>query len=55
MHLSFSAVGEDLYDGSSPVANDGGYNITSSGGYESNGGYRWAQGAGMGIGSKINL
>ena len=55
MHLSFSAVGEDLYDGSSPVSNDGGYNITSNGGYDPNGGYKWAQGVTFGAPGTINL
>ncbi len=55
MHLSFSAVGEDLYDGSSPVSNDGGYNITYHGGYDPNGGYKWAQGVTFGAPGTINL
>ena len=43
LHLSFSAVGADLYDGSSPVSQI--YNYTNSD-YNANGGYKWAQDVG---------
>ena len=44
LHLSFSAVGEDLYDGSSPVANVyAGYNNNTNSRYNANGGDKWAQ------------
>jgi len=55
MHLSFSAVGEDLYDGSSPVANDGGYPISNAISYDANGGYKWAQSQSFGVSGSINL
>jgi len=45
LHLSFSAVGEDLYDGSSPVASVyAGYssNVQTGPRYDANGGDRWA-------------
>ena len=45
LHLSFSAVGEDLYDGSSPVASVyAGYNTSVQTGprYHADGGDRWA-------------
>jgi len=42
LHLSFSAVGEDLYDGSSPVDNM--YSYGGGGNdFSGNGGYKWAQ------------
>ena len=42
LHLSFSAVGEDLYDGSSPIASLYPY-PNNAGRYDSNGGDKWAQ------------
>ncbi len=55
MHLSFSAVGEDLYDGSSPVAANGGYSISDVMSYSADGGYKWAQGLVFGQAGNINL
>ena len=46
MHLSFSAVGEDLYDGNSPVHTTGFQDMTDANSYGTEGGYKWAGGSG---------
>ena len=55
LHLSFSAVGEDLYDGSSPIGTDGGQDPNDGLSYNGLGGYKWAQGIGNGSTPRINL
>ena len=54
LHLSFSAVGEDLYDGSSPIA-AASYSIGDSLSFDQSGGYKWAQGLTFGGPNLINL
>jgi len=55
LHLSFSAVGEDLYDGSNPISGNGGFTISDPLSYNANGGYKWAQGLSFGVPNRINL
>ena len=50
MHLSFSAVGEDLYNGDSPI-NTGPTDMTDSNSYHTDGGSKWASGSSLGMGS----